>query len=735
MQFLRKQRGRGRVQAMLSIWLLISVSLFVLALAGSYWVTSVVSGYAAQTYQANINSVVRMFDREMEHLQAIAVQLSSTAWVRRIMFMQGGTIDKSRVSDYSLYEYQQQMKTFRQTNSLISEIGVVFFQKDLVIAAYGKSDCSFLAGNALAVDGFGREDWKSLARQLVLGRLFQKEDVSIKKYGVANRGTLLIYPLQDGTTTKITAAMFVVLQHQNLYQFLRPQLIATGAQEAMLKIYGQEAAEPFLAKGTPVTGEKRSIQSVSAKTGWTFAIEIPESIVLTGATSVRNILLAVAAGMWLISMLFSLLIARRFFTPIERIMRMFGAAEDSGRRFINEYDAIQKGIAQLHEQRAHLKAELMQRQPMARAAGLQALLLRDGIAAQEMDKALGVLGITKDWPHYCVCLMMPMYGKSGEEPDMQALEVLSAEDSQSAAAAGRLSDVPTVLFGVADKQALENRITMMLERFPQCCAILGEMVDSKDQIAHAYKTAQAARDYRLVSEGFRVLRYDAALLSKGGYYLPQDMEYRLLQAVRNGNGPQAADVFDKLYRHNAAQHQATYASLRNFLFNIHLDVMKLLCEDNLSENPFVDWQDDEPLEKLLAQVRTYVEKASAEYKARIQATPTRLEDILAYVQANLYDSSLSLTMVADAFGVSNSLISRLFSEQRGENFLNLVNRLRIEYACAFLARDLQTDILAVAHAAGYDNDVTFRRLFKKYTGLTPSQYREKAHGRDRTVEL
>ena len=734
MQFLRKQRGRGRVQAMLSIWLLISVSLFVLALAGSYWVTSVVSGYAAQTYQANINSVVRMFDREMEHLQAIAVQLSSTAWVRRIMFMQGGTIDKSRVSDYSLYEYQQQMKTFRQTNSLISEIGVVFFQKDLVIAAYGKSNFSFLAGNALAVDGFGREDWKSLARQLVLGRLFQKEDVSIKKYGVANRGTLLIYPLQDGTTTKITAAMFVVLQHQNLYQFLRPQLIATGAQEAMLKIYGQEASEPFLSKGTPVTGEKRSIQSVSAKTGWTFAIEIPESIVLTGATSVRNILLAVAAGMWLISMLFSLLIARRFFTPIERIMRMFGAAEDSGSRFINEYDAIQKGIAQLHEQRAHLKAELMQRQPMARAAGLQALLTRDTITPQEMDKALGVLDITKEWPYYCVCLMMPMYGKSGEEPDMQALEqLLAVKDPQSAAAAGRLSDVPTALICVADKQALENRIALMLERFPHCCAILGEMVDNKTLIARAYKTAQAARDYRLVSEGFRILRYDAALLSKGGYYLPQDMEYKLLQAVRNGNGLQAEEVFDKLYRHNAAQHQATYASLRNFLFNIRLDVMKLLCEGNLSENPFVEWQDDEPLEKLLTQVRTYLGKAGAVYKARIQATPTRLEDILAYVQANLYDSSLSLTMVADAFGVSNSLISRLFSEQRGENFLNLVNRLRIEYACAFLARDLQTDILAVAHAAGYDNDVTFRRLFKKYTGLTPSQYRENAHGRDHTV--
>lgn len=733
MQFLRKQRGRGRVQALVSIWLLISISLLVLALAGSYWVTSAVSGYAAQTYQANISSVVRMFDRAMEHLETTATQLSSTAWVRRIMFMQGDAIDKSRVSDYSLYEYQQQMKTFKQTNALISDIGVVFFHKDLVIAAYGKSDFAFLAGNAVQVDGITQADWEQMDRRLSPGRIFQKDDVSIKKFGVANQGTLLVYPLQDGTTTRINAAMFVVLHHQTLYQFMQPQLLATGAQEAMLKVYASKAAEPFLKLGTPVTGQTRSIISVSQKTGWTFAIEIPESIVLTGAVSVRNILLTAAAAMWLISILFSLVIARNFFTPIERIMRMFSGTEDSSSRFMNEYDAIQKGITQLRQQREQLKAELIQRQPMARAAGLQALLTRENMDEQELCKVLGVLDISKDWPHYCVCLLLPMYGKSREEPDLQALEQLFPPgDARCAAVVGRMNAAPTVLLCVADKQALGDRVAKILEQFPDSCMILGEMVEDVEHIPSAYKTAQIARDYRLVSEGFRLLRYDSALLSKGGYYLPQDMEYRLLQAVRNGNGPQALDVFEQLYRHNCAQH-ATYASVRNFLFNIHLDVMKLLCEGSLAESACAQWQDDGPLEGMQAQVRGCIEKASAQYKARIQATPARLEDILSYVQSNLYDSALSLTMVADAFGVSNSLISRLFSEQRGENFLSFVNRLRIEHACACLARDLQMDILAVAHDSGYDNDVTFRRLFKKYTGLTPSQYRERAHSMERAL--
>ncbi|NLG24261.1 MAG: helix-turn-helix transcriptional regulator [Clostridiales bacterium] len=729
MQLLRKPRGYGRVRAVASIWLLISVSLIVLALAGSYWVTIAVSGYASQTYQANINGVARMFDREIEHIRSIAAQLSNTAWVRRIMYMQGDTIDKARVSDYSLYEHQRQMATFKQTNSLLSEIGVAFFGKDLVIAAYGKGDFAFLARNAVQVEGMTEEDWRGLGQSLTQGRLYIRDDVAIGKYGVVARGTLIVCPLQHDTLSRVEAALFAVVPHQNLHQFLSPQLLATGAQQAMFKVYGGDQSRPFLSWGTPVNGQARVIQSPSAATGWTIAVELPESIVLTGALRVRNTLLSVVAGMWLISMLFTLLIARKFFAPLERITRMFGLAEDGGRHFIDEYDTIRRGIQALQAQREHLKADLVQRQPMARAAGLQALMTREGLPPQEVEKLMGVLGIRGRQAHYCVCLLTPI--DDGEtEPDMQELERQLAPDAALGdAAAARMNGLTAALLCVPDKQALDARVTRLLEAFPCFCAVLGEVVGDVGGIPRAYQTALIARDHRIVSEGFRVLRYDGALLSKGGYYLPRDIEYRLLQAVRGGSGAQAVEVFDRLYRQNADQPQATHASLWNFLINIQLDITKLLCEAELALPPPAAWQEGVALDAQRGRVRAYILEASAQFRARIQSTPTRLEDIAAYVRANLCDGGLSLTMVADAFGVSNSLVSRLFSEGMGETFLNYVNRMRIERACERLAGDFQTDILVVARAVGYDNDVTFRRLFKKHTGLTPSQYREKAHSR------
>lgn len=94
------------------------------------------------------------------------------------------------------------------------------------------------------------------------------------------------------------------------------------------------------------------------------------------------------------------------------------------------------------------------------------------------------------------------------------------------------------------------------------------------------------------------------------------------------------------------------------------------------------------------------------------------------------DRDLSLGMVAAAFGVSTSQISRLFADGHDDTFLVYVNRKRMERAKELLSNEPQMDIQQVAKAIGYDHDTTFRRLFKKHTGMAPSSYREQAQRPD-----
>ncbi|MDD6682441.1 MAG: helix-turn-helix domain-containing protein [Clostridiales bacterium] len=50
------------------------------------------------------------------------------------------------------------------------------------------------------------------------------------------------------------------------------------------------------------------------------------------------------------------------------------------------------------------------------------------------------------------------------------------------------------------------------------------------------------------------------------------------------------------------------------------------------------------------------------------------------------------------------------------------NRRRIALAKEFLLQEENITIKELAQKVGFSNDVTFRRLFKKYEGLLPSEY-------------
>jgi two-component system, response regulator YesN len=52
-----------------------------------------------------------------------------------------------------------------------------------------------------------------------------------------------------------------------------------------------------------------------------------------------------------------------------------------------------------------------------------------------------------------------------------------------------------------------------------------------------------------------------------------------------------------------------------------------------------------------------------------------------------------------------------------------LNKIRIEKACEQL-KDIHSKSYEVAFKVGYSNEKYFYQIFKKYTGMTPTQYRE-----------
>jgi two-component system response regulator YesN len=84
---------------------------------------------------------------------------------------------------------------------------------------------------------------------------------------------------------------------------------------------------------------------------------------------------------------------------------------------------------------------------------------------------------------------------------------------------------------------------------------------------------------------------------------------------------------------------------------------------------------------------------------------------------------LSLDEVSKIVNISPYYFSKLFKEETGENFIEYVTEARIRGAKELLA-DPGISIKEVCAMSGYSDPNYFSRIFKKYEGVTPSEYRE-----------
>jgi len=97
---------------------------------------------------------------------------------------------------------------------------------------------------------------------------------------------------------------------------------------------------------------------------------------------------------------------------------------------------------------------------------------------------------------------------------------------------------------------------------------------------------------------------------------------------------------------------------------------------------------------------------------------SRVED---FIRKN-FDSEITLRMLAEIAGMSESSFSRRFKISAGITPYQYVMRERLEEAKRLL-RDTEWSLVDIAVATGFSSQSHFATTFKKSVKLTPLQYR------------
>jgi two-component system response regulator YesN len=105
-------------------------------------------------------------------------------------------------------------------------------------------------------------------------------------------------------------------------------------------------------------------------------------------------------------------------------------------------------------------------------------------------------------------------------------------------------------------------------------------------------------------------------------------------------------------------------------------------------------------------------------------TSDPISSIMKYIHENYMDVDLSLPKISENTYLTPAYICTIFKEHTGTTINKYITEYRLDKAKALL-KDNNMKINDIGAKVGYSDGNYFAKIFRKETGLTPSDYRKK----------
>jgi two-component system response regulator YesN len=436
-----------------------------------------------------------------------------------------------------------------------------------------------------------------------------------------------------------------------------------------------------------------------------------------------------------------------FFFVYRNTMRMQGvldaiAPQNQSGSAKNVFQYMREAIVFSQQKELLLTAHADRQRDWLRGIFLKRLLRGEFVMESDLLREQNIAGVTLEAAYYTVLLVRFWY-EDQTEPSAMALvrEAFHAEfgaehvvvaDMEEGTVACLLmteeADLRESIEAVADTLAAKRRAT----------GFVSNTVGDRMDIPRAYREARMMA--RMSQEGAGVLLWYCDLFQDDVLY---NFEYslftetKLCNNIAAGNRQGTTAIFDALYENSLKQSVGSTRVLRFFAYDLYRLVNHIGANSGQDAERtaflkklqgMIDAVIDNPknFDAFFSQIRAYCLEICRQNDERHQGGGNELlENVRRYIDEQFSDPLLSVSGIAQHFGLSDKYVSQLFKEQTNEKISCYIENKRITHACHLLDTTEMT-INDVASASGYALTHTFRVAFKKILGVTPLQWK-KAH--------
>lgn len=488
--------------------------------------------------------------------------------------------------------------------------------------------------------------------------------------------------------------------------------------------------------------------------GWKLYGLTPISEFKQQAAGLRNYILLICSVLMVVGFIIAFIFAFRIYNPIKKIHDILissNSEQDSPGNVQEKTQLSTIGDRVHHFQQAYqrkLTAVAHERIESAMMLLLQGSNTTDGEVERLLSDHFGFRS-----PDYLCCNVFVEF-KDKFYKDFQDIDRMNIMGKMTKVIAGLLKEYMPIfafeysphmyvcLLNVNDSQGsrLDMALNAMMNTFrydSTLCMIhvgVGKPHSGLSGIAKSYNEAMTALQHRDIGSDFQVLHARTLAIENRYSYSFTD-ENKILKHLRNGDLASARQVMTELVRSNEARN-VSHPNIHLLITALYNTILRFGVERGKSNHELVTEEDHLMLsgitlppvdaEKKLEKIIRLCEQLSERVVDPDSRAGNTVEAIIAYIE-NHYVEDIYLDTIAQEIGMSPKYVSRIFKEQTGINLTDCISMLRIAKAKELLL-ETQDNVNEIALQVGIYSRATFQRLFKKYAGVSPNEYRKSQEG-------
>lgn len=303
-------------------------------------------------------------------------------------------------------------------------------------------------------------------------------------------------------------------------------------------------------------------------------------------------------------------------------------------------------------------------------------------------------------------------------------------------------ETPVVVIGVEneEKATVVNKLFMVLEEIRQnvekflkitITTGLGSIQDRVDGIKKSYESALTALEYKLVLGGNQIIYVeDLEPETKDSIYLDEKQEEMLVSSIKFGSKDDVTQAVNALFD-TMGQTKLAMRDYELYFMEIKTVLLKLsrTFQIDLNDEKHSGMCEDIHAFNSLGEAKAWfaglcLKLMQAISSKRVNTTQTLFDQAKDYIDTHYGDHELNMQKLAKHLYISASYLGMIFKKEAGETFLKYLIRVRLE-AAKELLKNPKTKISEAAEKVGYPDVSYFSYFFKKNTGQSPREYRNR----------